>query len=315
MLRHQPAGLGIVEDVAKLVRSPSWTPEIFEGASWAPPVDVLTTALAGRAGMRVDSSTLQPELLSPSISSVLNRINQRQDPDQPMQGLTVIPDGETENLDVSNSHGSNPLEVPDHAYEQFTGYQPCIKPINTLSGPAEEYVTTPHPDSLFVDDRKCVNTINTLLFPTQDHIPTSPPIPFRVLAPSNKLRPTLRSLLRNMEKLSHFLDRLQKLASFTPAEQQSQQVAMLCATFEKHHVRFIELLRLSEDFARLYLLDISAEIQRQSSFLAVLKKRSDTAKDLRRQIVDLRRTYKSGTIASMRDVRTKGKEATSHLLR
>jgi hypothetical protein len=111
-----------------------------------------------------------------------------------------------------------------------------------------------------------------------------------------------------MERLSDFLDRLQKLASSAPAEHQSQQVAMLCATFKKYQVRFIELLRLSEEFAGLYLLDISAEIQRQSSFLAVLKKRSDTAKTLRRRIVDLRRTYKSGTIVLMRYVRTKGNE-------
>ena len=303
-----------MEDVATFVRSPSLTPETFEGASGAPPVDVLTTALAGHTGTRVDSSTLESELLSPSISSVLNRINQRQDPDQPMQGLTVIPDCETEKPDVSSSPGSDPLEVPDHAYEQVTGYQPCIDPINTLSGPAEEHVTTPHPDSLDVDDQKCVDTTNTLLFLAQDHIPTPPPTPFRVLAPPDKFRSTLTSLLRNMEKLSHFLDRLQKLPPSAPAGHQSQQVAMLCATFKTHQVRSIDLLRLSEEFAGLYLLDISAEIQRQSSFLAVLKMRSDMAKTLRRQVVDLRRTYKFGTIAPMRDVRTKGKEVTSHLL-
>ena len=262
----------------------------------------------------MDSRTLEPELpVSPSISSVLNRITHPQDLDPPMQGHTVIPDGETERLDLLASPGTDPLGVLDHTYEQITGGQPCINPINTLSGPTEEYVSAPRPDSLLVDDRQCIDTINAMPFPTQNHIPTSSPTTFRVLAPPDKLHSTLTSWLRNMEKLSHFLDRLQKLASSVPAEHQSRQVATLCATFNKQQERFIEFLRSSEDFACRYLLDISAEIQSQSSYLAVLKKRSNMAKNLRRQIVDIRRTYEYVTIATMRDVRTKGKEVSSHL--
>jgi hypothetical protein len=230
-----------------------------------------------------------------------------------MQGLTVTPDGETERLDILANPGTDPLEVPDYAYEQTTGDQPHINLINTPCGPTEEYASTPRPDSPFVDGWQCVSATNALPSLAQEQIPMSSPTTFRVLAPPKKLHSTLTSLLRNMERLSDFLDRLQKLASSAPAEHQSQQVAMLCATFKKHQVRFIELLRLSEEFAGLYLLDISAEIQRQSSFLAVLKKRSDTAKTLRRRIVDLRRTYKSGTIVLMRYVRTKGNEV-YHLL-
>ena len=305
-------GLGIMEDVTTLVHSPSGPLEVFERANTAPPTDIITTTLTGRTEERKDSSTRDPESpLSPSISSVLNQTNHPQDPDQPRQGLTVILDDETKRLEISASPGTDPLAVPDGTYEQVTGDQPCINPINTLSSSAEEYVITLHPDSLFIDNRKCVNTTNALPLPTQDHIPTSSPTPFRILAPPNKTQSisTLTSLLKNMEKLSHFLDRLQKLAFSVPAEQQSQQVAMLCTTFKKHHVHFIELLRLIEEFSSLYLLDISAEIQRQSHFLAVLKNRSDMAKTLRRQIVDLRRTYKSGTIAPMREARTKGKES------
>jgi len=45
----------------------------------------------------------------------------------------------------------------------------------------------------------------------------------------------------------------------------------------------------------------------------MLKKRSDTAQTLHRQIAGLRRTYKSGTIVTMRDVHAKGEEVFSHL--
>jgi hypothetical protein len=323
-----------MEDLATLVRLPSGTLEIFEG----PRVAIPTAALNGLTEIRVDSSTLESKLLvSPSISPIFNQINHPQFMDPPMQGLTVIPDGETERLlgqqrvcglgedgrgeasnnpasgrDLSASPGTDPLEVLDHVCDQITSDQPCINPINTLSGPTEEYVSTPRPDSLLVDDRQCTDT-NTLAFPTPNRIPTSSPTTFCVLAPQDKLHLALTSWLRNMEKLSHFLDRLQKIASSALAEHQSRQVATLRATFKRQQEHFIEFLHSSEDFICRYLLDISAEIQRQSSYLAVLKRRLNMAKDLRRQIVDLRRTYESVTIATMRDVRTKGKEFSSHL--
>ena len=309
-------GLGIVEDVATLVRSLLGMPGIFGGASGSPPVDILTTALTSCTGMGMDPSTLEPELsVSPSLNSVLVQINHppSQDKDPPTQGLTVIHDGESERPDTSTSYGTDPLAVPDHAYEQITGDQSCVNPINTLSSPVEGYVTILRPDSPFVDDWQCVNATNVPAFPTQDHISPLSPTPFRVLAPPDKLHSTLTSLLRNTKKLSHLLDRVQKLASSAPAEQQSRQMVTLRATFKEQQVRFIEFLRLSEEFAGRYLRDIPTEIQRQTSYLAMLKKRSDTAKILLRQIVDLRRTYKSGTIAAMRDVRAKGKEVSSHM--
>jgi len=243
-------GPSTMENMVTPACSPLGTLRIFEGASAAPPMDILTTALTGQTGMRMDSSTLEPELLvSPSISSILNQVNHPQDPHQPMQGPTVIPDGETERLDISANLGTDPLELPDHAYRPITGGQPCINPINTLSGLTEEYVSTLCPDSQFIDDWQCVNATNTLPLPTQNHIPMSSPTHFRVLAPPDKLHLKLTSLTRNMEKLSHLLDHLQKLASSAPAEHQSWQVVTLCAMFTELQVRFIKILWLGEEFA------------------------------------------------------------------
>jgi cell fate (sporulation/competence/biofilm development) regulator YmcA (YheA/YmcA/DUF963 family) len=112
-----------------------------------------------------------------------------------------------------------------------------------------------------------------------------------------------------MNKLSSLIDRLDELASFAPAEHQSQlsrKVATLRATFKKQQERCIGFLQLSEEYADKCLLDISAEIRQQSSFLDVLEKRLDTAQSLRQQAVELRRAYESGTVAIMKDVRTTG---------
>ena len=122
--------------------------------------------------------------------------------------------------------------------------------------------------------------------------------------------PTLSSWRKNMNKLSSLIDTLEELASSAPEEHRSQlsrQVATLRATFKKQQERYIDFLQLSEEYADKYLLDISAEIRQQSSFLDMLEKRLDMAKTLRRQAVDLRRSYESGTVATMKDVRTIGK--------
>jgi len=113
-----------------------------------------------------------------------------------------------------------------------------------------------------------------------------------------------------MNRLSALIDRLQQLASSAPEEhrtQLSRQVVALRATFKKQQERCIDFLQLSEEYAEKYLLDISAEIRQQSSFLDMLEMRLDMAKMLRQQAVDLRRSYESGTVSPMKGVCTTGK--------
>ena len=136
-------------------------------------------------------------------------------------------------------------------------------------------------------------------------LPFSPPA-----SAQDEMHPTLSRWLQNMKKLSSLIDRLEELASSVPENkryQLSRKVATLRATFKKQQERCIDFLQLSEEYADKYLLNISAEIRQQSSFLDMLEKRLDMAKTLRQQAVDLRRSYESGTVATMKDVRTTGK--------
>jgi hypothetical protein len=79
--------------------------------------------------------------------------------------------------------------------------------------------------------------------------------------------------------------------------------------FKTQQERCIEDLQLSEEFSSKYLLDLSAEIKYQISVSEMMGKRLEMAKTLRRQVVDLRRRYESGTSAIMTNVRGKGKAA------
>jgi hypothetical protein len=88
---------------------------------------------------------------------------------------------------------------------------------------------------------------------------------------------------------------------------------MLRATFKTQQERCIEVLQLSEEFTSTYLLDISDEIQLQTSVSDMLEKRLAMGKALCRQVMDLRRRYKSGTVAIMKNVRAKGKAVSSRL--
>jgi hypothetical protein len=113
-----------------------------------------------------------------------------------------------------------------------------------------------------------------------------------------------------MNKLDSLIDRLHELASPAPAEHRSQllrQVAALRATFKKQQERFIDFLQLSEEYANKYLLNISAEIQQQSTVLDNLKGRLDAANKLHGEAVDLQTFYESGTAAAMKDLRATGK--------
>jgi hypothetical protein len=134
--------------------------------------------------------------------------------------------------------------------------------------------------------------------------------------PPEKMDPILSSWLKNMKKLSSLVDRLEDLTSSVPVEHQSQlssQVRRLRVTFKEQRERCIEFLQLSEEYADKYLLDISAEIQRQSSFLDLLEQRLDKANVLRKQAVDLRRLYEFGTVAPLKHVCATGKASSGHL--
>ena len=161
-----------------------------------------------------------------------------------------------------------------------------------------------------------VHEVSALPSPSQEHVFTPRPVPSRIVKPPDKLHPTLSCWLKNMSKLSSLIDRLQELTSSAPPEHRAQlsnQVETLRATFKKQQERCIGFLQLSEEYASKYLNHISSEIQQQSSFLEMLEKRLDMAKMLHRQAVDLRRSYESGTVANIKDVRATGKATSCHL--
>ena len=119
-----------------------------------------------------------------------------------------------------------------------------------------------------------------------------------------------------MNKLSSIIDRLLELASSAPAEHRSQlldRVVALRATSKKQQERFMEFLQLSEEYADKYLLNISEEIRKQSTFLDNLQDRLEAAKKLRADAIDLKMLYMSGTVAAMQDVRATGKAASCRL--
>jgi len=119
------------------------------------------------------------------------------------------------------------------------------------------------------------------------------------------LHPTLSSWLKNMNRFSDLIDHLQELASAAPSDHRPQlhkQVAKLRASFKRQQEHCLDFLRLSEEYASRYLLDISAEIQEQSSFLEMLEKRLQMAKTLYGQAVHLRKSYESGTMDAMKNI-------------
>jgi hypothetical protein len=75
----------------------------------------------------------------------------------------------------------------------------------------------------------------------------------------------------------------------------------------------MEFLQLSEEYANSYLLDISPEIQQQSSFLDKLEGRLEAAKKLRGEAVELQSLYESRTVAAMDGLRATGKAASRFL--
>ncbi|KAI0261183.1 hypothetical protein BC834DRAFT_897608, partial [Gloeopeniophorella convolvens] len=119
---------------------------------------------------------------------------------------------------------------------------------------------------------------------------------------------TLSSWLRNMARLSRLIDRLHDLASSAQPQyrrQLGEQVDALRASFDTQQKRYTDFLKLTEEYASRYLLDISATILQQSSFLDALEERLDMAKELRGQAVALRTAYEGGTVKAVKDIRTK----------
>ena len=69
----------------------------------------------------------------------------------------------------------------------------------------------------------------------------------------------------------------------------------------------MEFLQLSEEYADKYLLNISAEIQQQSTVLDNLEECLEAAKKLRGEAVDLKMLYESRTVVIMERLRATGK--------
>jgi hypothetical protein len=160
------------------------------------------------------------------------------------------------------------------------------------------------------------DVVNTQPSSTQGHVSTSQSSPLCILAPPEKLHPTLSCWIKNIKKLSSLIDRLQELAPSVPTKHQSQllrQVMALRVTSKKQQEQFMDFLQLSEEYANEYLLDIDAYIQQQSSFLAKLERRLEAAKKLHGEAAELQMLYESGTVAIMRNLRATGKATSCRL--
>ena len=224
----------------------------------------------------------------------------------PIRGDPVDASGRNLNLGVPTSSGS---VNPSHDFA-LTSPQPSL--LSSLrSNPDESFAypfSGPVPNTVMDDQTQQLEGV-----PRSFHgfRPPNPPGP----RPPGRLHPTLSSWLKNMNKLSDLIDRLQELASAAPTDHRPRlyrQVDTLRATFRRQQGRCIEFLRLTDEYAHRYLLDISAEIQRQSSFLDMLEKRLDMAKTLYERAVDLRKSY-LGTASAMKNARDTGEDAFSFL--
>ena len=213
--------------------------------------------------------------------------------------------------------------APNSMHELLTDDQQHITTVGTSLSPTREHIPISAPalqdkptsDQMYelsTEDQQYLKATSAPSSFTREHVPTSQLSPLRILTSPDKLHATLLCWIKNMNKLSSLIDRLHELASSAPAEHRSQlsdQVAALRATSEKQQEHYMEFLQLSEEYANRYLLDISAEIEQQSSFLDKLEGRLETAKKLREEVVDLQTLYVSGTVAAMQDLRAKGKAA------
>ena len=190
----------------------------------------------------------------------------------------------------------------------------------TPPSPTQEHIPAPpptSPDRPLLDHIRelptgdqCGPATNTSFSSTQERLPTSQSSPLRLLTPPKKLHPTLSCWIKNMNKLSSLIERLRELASSAPAEHRSRllnQVVALRTMLRKQQEHFMEFLQLSKEYADKYLLNISAEIQQQSTVLDNLEERLEAAKKLRGEAVDLKMLYESRTVVIMERLRATGK--------
>ena len=241
---------------------------------------------------------------SPSSSS---QGTKQSEPPSPTRGDSVDASGRNlhRDLGVPTSSGSRHLS---HDYALTPPLSPLLS--SPRFNPDQSYLDTLSGSAPYtaVSDRiQQLGGVPRLLHGVR---PLNPP------TPPERLHPTLSSWLKNMNKLSDIIERLQELTSVAPVAHRSRlhrQVATLRASFKKQQEHCIEFLRLTEEYATRYLLDISAEIQQQSSFLDMLKKRLDMARKLYDQAVDLRKSYETGTANAMKNARDTGETAFSLL--
>ncbi|KAI0292997.1 hypothetical protein B0F90DRAFT_192083 [Multifurca ochricompacta] len=199
------------------------------------------------------------------------------------------------------SRNSSPVHPhSNYGLDTSSRLPPLSIPIKEDSVPSGR--TSPHITGEVESQRRDAFLLSSIHHRTRPQLAASS----RPLISPEELDPTLSSWLKNINKLSNLIDRLQNLASTAPPEHRPhlyKQVAALRATSKKQQDRHIHFLQLTEEYANRYLLDISAEIQQQSSFLDMLEKRLDMAKTLRGQAVDLRKSYENGTVNAMKKVR------------
>jgi len=199
---------------------------------------------------------------------------------------------------------------PDHS-QRFRVHYTLTSPLSPLLSsprynPDESFAYPlfgPAPYTVVNDQNQQLEDVPRLLHGFR---PPNPP------RPPERLHSALSSWLKDMNKLSDLIDRLRGLASAASAVHRPRlyrQVATLRAAFKRQQERCIEFLRLTEGYSGRYLHDISAEIQRQRSFLDMLEKRVDKASTLYEQAVDLRKSYDSGTASAMKNARDTGKDA------
>jgi len=114
-----------------------------------------------------------------------------------------------------------------------------------------------------------------------------------------------------MSRLSALIDDSEAIAASAPWHwdvklEMNRQVSALRENLEKQREHFTVLLRLTKEYADMVLLDISEEIQQQSSLLDSLERRLDRAKTLREEVVQLRKSYDVGTLDPIKKLRRTG---------
>ena len=212
----------------------------------------------------------------------------------------------------SQGFGQPRYSASDVANSRFSAAQEQVPVPASLPDPLDKLLSD-HVQGLSPQyvDRDMIITPSSS---TQQHDPISQASLSRIRP--DKLHPTLSCWIKNINKQSSLILHLQELASSAPADHRPQllrHVVALRTTFKKQRQHCMEFLTLSEECANRYLLDISTEIQRQSSFLDKLEGRLEAANKLRREVVDLKMLYESGTVATMKDFRVTGRAASCHL--